>query len=155
MNSIKERVLDLGIRLGINFEERDPSNSYSWDGKTIASINNDSSLLHEIAHYLVCKTIDPMRLEIEEYGLGPGPDTSDYRLPDRKYREPLSHAESSTEEHYASALGILLEEYLGLNWEKTSIEHCWLSNGDLRDAQREVLHCLPDWLQKEVCNYLC
>ena len=96
-----------------------------------------------------------MRLEIEEYGLGPGPDTSDYRLSDRKYREPLSHAESSTEEHYASALGILLEEYLGLNWEKTSIEHCWLSSGDLRDAQREVLHCLPDWLQKEVCNYLC
>lgn len=147
----KQQVINLGRKLGIEYEERDPTCFYSWDGKTATSLNTPSNLLHDIAHWLCCKAHDETRLQIEEFGLGASPDS---HPSDLTFRTPLFWFEASEEEREASALGILLEEWMGFNWEETVKDHCWSVVQELREVQHGAIDHAPTWLVEKLSPLL-
>lgn len=118
----KKEILSLANKLGIPVSTRNPQDSYSWDGKTMAV--NDwkipiSNVLHDIAHWLVST---PERRLIPDFGLGTGPDSGLF------IKEFVS--DPTIEEMQASCLGILYEKVLGLGWEYTFKWHSWDNDGE-------------------------
>lgn len=104
--------------------KRSPSESFQWDGKDIACAGQDAStIIHDIAHWIVC---DPERRSVEDFGLGPGPDSSD-----QDTIIMLSSLALSDEEEFASALGIWFEKQMGLDWKSTAIYHAWWQCGNI------------------------
>lgn len=78
-----------------------------------------SNLLHEVAH---CQVAAPSRRRMSDFGLGMTPDG----LMDRPGAVPLMTSSTANgEEEYASALGILWEAHLGLDYEDTLNTHQW------------------------------
>lgn len=121
---LKKKLSKLAKGVGVKLNwKRNPSFSFQWDGTDIACDGqNASNILHDIAHWVFA---DEDRKEVEDFGLGPGPDSgfSDTIM-------MVTGEESGNEEELASALGIWWEKQLGLPWEETKEYHNW-GNGQV------------------------
>ncbi|HUK06298.1 MAG TPA: hypothetical protein VLX09_00385 [Stellaceae bacterium] len=113
---------------------------FGWDGARLSGQTEAYVLLHEIAHYQLA----PMdRRRLIEFGLGPGPDTTDY--PGAERAAVLHGIERDREEAMASLLGILWETALGHPALASFLDQNWLEGAaDSRAARHftDVLHRL-------------
>src|SRR5206468_7110529 len=82
-------------------------------------------ILHEIAHFVLAP---PERRALVDFGLGPGPDTSDRAAAERAAVLPIPQRESDEAE--ASLLGILWEAALGQPALASFLDQNWLEGLD-------------------------
>lgn len=92
------------------------SRNFAWDGERLWAEYDASNTIHDIAHWL-CST--PTRRKLPEFGLGTNPGCW---APATRVM-PLER--SFSEESRASAVGIVAERELGMDWERTYSEHGW------------------------------
>lgn len=107
-------------RIGIPTERRDGSGEawFGWNGRALNLAVKPSDAIHETAHWLLAKSA---RRALEDFGL-----------------ESVKIGRADSEESLASALGILIERHLGMNWQETFAFHSWDRNGGIRDFHLKV-----------------
>lgn len=117
--SLRIRLTKLSKKIGVTLNwKRKPSDSFQWDGTDIACKEQDASnIIHDIAHWIICT---PARRKVEDFGLGPGPDSGESCT-----TMVLTGKANSDEEEKASALGIWFEKQLNLDWKATADWHSW------------------------------
>lgn len=76
----------LAAEIGVPLAARRP-NPFAWDGRTLATLQPPTMVIHDLAHWLVCP---PIRRTQPEFGLGGGPDTKLLWIDVRKYDEKRS-----------------------------------------------------------------
>lgn len=115
---IPSSIASLAWHLGIPLSSRKTGST--WNGKDLSTAlaGNDSDIVHDIAHWLVAP---PSRRRCPDYGLGPDPNRSDVT----HARLLVSPDHALREEELASALGVLLERALGMDWRDTLEMHGW------------------------------
>jgi hypothetical protein len=94
---------------------------YNWDGAALDSETEAYVILHEIAHFLLAP---PARRRLPDFGLGPGPDTTERAAAERTSVMPL--LERDQDEAAASLLGILWEAALGHPALASFLDQNWL-----------------------------
>jgi hypothetical protein len=95
--------------------------TYNWDGVALDGATEAYVILHEVAHYLLAP---PSRRRLPDFGLGPGPDTSDRAGAERATAVPIIDREA--DEAAASLLGILWEAELGQPALASFLDQNWL-----------------------------
>ncbi len=147
---IQLEIYKLAEKLGITIVDRDPIESYLWNGKDIGIKNLDfSNQLHEIAHWLTSSS--EMRLE-KDFGLGPGPESG------LDVKRIVSKNEVNVLEEEASILGIIYEAYFGLYFTDTLKDHSWhryskTYNNIIENLKRKDLIKINSMLERSK-NYL-
>jgi hypothetical protein len=104
--------------------------AFNWDGAALDPDTEAYVILHEIAHFVLAP---PDRRTLVDFGLGPGPDTSDRAAAERAAVLPI--AEREADEAEASLLGILWEAALGQPALASFLDQNWLEGLD-RSAAR-------------------
>ena len=95
--------------------------AFTWDGKALSPATEAYVILHEVAHFALA----PQRRRcLIDFGLGPGPDTTDSRAAARAAR--LAPAACERDEAAASLLGILWEAALGQPALASFLDQNWL-----------------------------
>ena len=102
---------------------------FNWDGVALDSDTEAYVILHEIAHFVLAP---PERRALIDFGLGPGPDTTDRTAAERAATVPLIDREG--EEAAASLLGILWEAELGQPALASFLDQNWLEGMDRSTA---------------------
>lgn len=118
---LKRKLNKLAKSVGVKLNwSRAPGMQYNR--KDIACKGQDASnILHDIAHY---KAATPKARKYVDFGLGSGPDS--YSEDDNEIAEEIYSISVNLKiEEKASALGIMWEKELGLNWQDTIIYHSW------------------------------
>ena len=111
-------AIKLAKKLGIKLRQAKPSLDVpSWNGESLAIHIDASSLLHEVAHWLLAPD---RRRRFVGFGLGHEPTGMDCDA-------VVSFNAAEDEEMQASALGICYERALGMNWWDTAAEHQWVT----------------------------
>lgn len=121
-------IFQIAEYLGIKLDERDPHDSFMWDGFTIGiGGQSDSNIIHEISHWLLSPS---WRRKIVDFGLGSGPETGNTRKANlaEVSSDHFLGGQSSFEESCASLLGIAFEAALGLDFNKTFEDHEWYND---------------------------
>jgi hypothetical protein len=115
------------------------SPAFNWDGAALDSDTEAYVILHEIAHFVLAP---PERRALVDFGLGPGPDTSDRATAERAAVLPIPQRESDEAE--ASLLGILWEAALGQPALASFLDQNWLEGPERSAAAHftAVLHRL-------------
>ncbi|HVC55061.1 MAG TPA: hypothetical protein VND95_03850 [Stellaceae bacterium] len=93
----------------------------NWDGAALDGDTEAYVILHEAAHFVLAP---PERRAFVDFGLGPGPDTTDRAAAERAARLPLLEREA--DEAAASLLGILWEAALGQPALASFLDQNWL-----------------------------
>ncbi|HYC14407.1 MAG TPA: hypothetical protein VEC75_09165, partial [Stellaceae bacterium] len=130
----------LAAEFGIATVEGAPADSFSWDGHRLRADTEAYVLLHEVAHYQLAA---PERRTAIDFGLGPGPDTTDREAAERASILPM--LERDREEAMVSLLGILWEAECGHPALASFLDQNWLAGaGSEADARHfaAVLHRL-------------
>jgi hypothetical protein len=94
---------------------------FNWDGNALDGDTEAYVILHEVAHFVLAP---PERRGLPDFGLGPGPDTTDRAAADRACATSL--IERDTDEAAASLLGILWEAALGQPALASFLDQNWL-----------------------------
>lgn len=107
--------------VGVKLRRRDTLRGPHWNGRTVALLNNGhlntvSNHLHEIAHWLVATEEERGMVN---FGLGASPDDMAYKS------DWIAGPRINEAEVQASALGILMEKALGMDWLDTARMHYW------------------------------
>lgn len=141
------RALQVAGLAGIPISLRHTTNGFQWDGKTLAISSHPGmhcekrNLIHDVAHYMVAPKL---RKYVPDFGLGMGPNSRTFpayaggeavkvleqnlALQKKMTQNRVSWYTGGTaekEEQLASAFGILIEKYIGYDWEYTFVEHSW------------------------------
>jgi hypothetical protein len=95
--------------------------AFNWDGAALDGATEAYVILHEVAHYLLAP---PERRALPDFGLGPGPDTSDRAGAEHAAALPMMEREA--DEAAASLLGILWEAELGQPALASFLDQNWL-----------------------------
>jgi len=95
--------------------------AYNWDGAALDGNTEAYVILHEVAHFLLAP---PERRGLPDFGLGPGPDTSDRAGAERA--ATAAPLEREADEAAASLLGILWEAELGQPALASFLDQNWL-----------------------------
>ena len=103
---------------------------FNWDGAALLGATEAYVILHEVAHFVLAP---PERRALVDFGLGPGPDTSDRDAAERAAVLPLAAREE--DEAAASLLGILWEAALGQPALASFLDQNWLEGLDRRAAR--------------------
>jgi hypothetical protein len=117
----RRQALDLARRLGMPVHPEGARSAFNWDGAALDGATDAYVILHEIAHFVLAP---PERRSIVDFGLGPGPDTTD--------RAAAAHAavvaplDGEADEAEASLLGILWEAALGQPALASFLDQNWL-----------------------------
>ena len=98
---------------------------FNWDGAALDGGTEAYVILHEIAHF---RLAPPERRWIPDFGLGPGPDTTEREAAERA--AVVSPLERDAEEAAASLLGILWEAALGQPALASFLDQNWLEGLD-------------------------
>jgi hypothetical protein len=117
----RQEALALARRHGMAVHPAGVSCAFNWDG---AALNGDTEayvILHEIAHFALAP---PERRRLVDFGLGPGPDTTDHAAAERAALLPLLARED--DEAAASLLGILWEAALRHPALASFLDQNWL-----------------------------
>jgi hypothetical protein len=99
--------------------------AFNWDGVALDGDTEAYVILHEAAHFVLAP---PERRRLVDFGLGPGPDTTDRAAAERAGVLPL--VERDKEEAAASLLGILWEAALGQPALASFLDQNWLEGLD-------------------------
>ena len=98
---------------------------FNWDGTALDGATEAFVILHEVAHFVLAP---PERRALVDFGLGPGPDTTDRAAAERAaVLPPLAREE---DEAAASLLGILWEAALGQPALASFLDQNWLEGLD-------------------------
>ena len=94
---------------------------HNWDGVALNGTTEAYVILHEIAHFTLAP---PARRVLPDFGIGPGPDTTDRAAAERAaILSPLAREE---DEAAASLLGIVWEAKLGHPALASFLDQNWL-----------------------------
>lgn len=120
------KIKRLANLYGVVLENRSESDSYSYNGHSIAlldwrgNLRSKDNLIHDIAHWVVAA---PSRRKCNEFGLGDSPD-----IGTRSSSMLVKYKYAMLEESYASMLGIYWQWVYGIgDWLEVLIDHSWLS----------------------------
>ncbi len=123
--SHRRAALALARRCGIAIHPAGAKPGFNWDGDALDGDSEAYVILHEIAHFVLAP---PERRCLVDFGLGPGPDTTDRAAAERAAVVPL--AERDEDEAAASLLGILWEAALGQPALASFLDQNWLEGLD-------------------------
>ena len=126
---VDQRVKTLARRMGVKLWRRDTVDGPHWNGKTVALLNDGqeisaSDTIHELAHWFV----SDRRSEVN-FGLGSSPED---------HGPTVMVMGAQDEELLASAVGILIEKRLGMDWKSTAEIHNWYDWGGPRGIAETV-----------------
>jgi hypothetical protein len=98
---------------------------FNWDGAALDGDTEAYVILHEVAHFVLAP---PERRGLIDFGLGPGPDTTDRVAAENAAVLPLLEREA--DEAAASLLGILWEAELDQPALASFLDQNWLEGLD-------------------------
>ena len=98
---------------------------FNWDGTALDADTEAYVILHEVAHFVLAP---PERRRLADFGLGPGPDTTERDAAERDAILPVLEREA--DEAAASLLGILWEAALGQPALASFLDQNWLEGLD-------------------------
>jgi hypothetical protein len=117
----RREALSLAREFGIPIHPEGSSSGFNWDGAALDGGTEAYVILHEIAHFVLAP---PERRGLVDFGLGPGPDTTDRAAAEAA--AVISLAERDGEEAEASLLGIVWEAALGQPALASFLDQNWL-----------------------------
>ena len=117
----RQQALALARRFGMAIHPAGARPGFNWDGKALDGDTEAYVILHEIAHFVLAP---PERRSLPDFGLGPGPDTTNRAAAERALVLPF--VESEADEAAASLLGILWEAALGQPALASFLDQNWL-----------------------------
>ena len=117
----RQQALALARRFGMAIHPTGARPGFNWDGKALDGDTEAYVILHEIAHFVLAP---PERRSLPDFGLGPGPDTTNRAAAERALVLPF--VESEADEAAASLLGILWEAALGQPALASFLDQNWL-----------------------------
>ncbi len=126
-NAEAHRLMALALARQIGVPVHPPGTPcrFNWDGAALDGATEAYVILHEIAHFVLAA---PERRGLADFGLGPGPDTTDRDAAERAaVLPPLAREE---DEAAASLLGILWEAALGQPALASFLDQNWLEGLD-------------------------
>jgi len=121
----RRAALALARRYGIRVHPAGTRPGFNWDGAALDGDTEAYVILHEIAHFVLAP---PERRRLIDFGLGPGPDTTERAAAERAAIVPLGEREA--DEAAASLLGILWEAALGQPALASFLDQNWLEGLD-------------------------
>ena len=117
----RQEVLALARRCGMKIRPAGARSAFNWDGAALDGETEAYVILHEAAHFVLAS---PERRRLIDFGLGPGPDTTDRAAAERAASLPIIEREA--DEAVASLLGILWEAALGHPALASFLDQNWL-----------------------------
>jgi hypothetical protein len=123
--SHRRAALAMARRYGIRIHPEGAKPGFNWDGHALDGDTEAYVILHEIAHFVLAP---PERRRLIDFGLGPGPDTTDRAAAERAAVVPLCEREE--DEAAASLLGILWEAALAQPALASFLDQNWLEGLD-------------------------
>ena len=117
----RREALALARARGMPIHKPGTGTGFNWDGAALDGDTEAYVILHEIAHFLLAP---PKRRHLPDFGLGPGPDTTQRERAERAC--VVSLPERDAEEAAASLLGILWEAALGQPALASFLDQNWL-----------------------------
>src|SRR5439155_2735115 len=135
----RREALAFAGRYGLPVHPPGARPAFNWDGTALDGATEAYVILHEVAHFAL---VPLERRGLVDFGLGPGPDTSDRAAAERALALPL--VEREAEEAEASLLGILWEAALGQPALASLLDQNWLEGLERSAAAHfiAVLGCL-------------
>jgi hypothetical protein len=126
----RQEALALARACGMRVHPPGTRPGFNWDGTALDGDTEAYVILHEIAHFLLAPPGQPPsgRRALPDFGLGPGPDTTEREMAERACVVSLS--ERDAEEAAASLLGILWEAALGQPALASFLDQNWLEGLD-------------------------
>jgi hypothetical protein len=121
----RRQALALARACGMPIHPLGTRPGFNWDGAALDGDTEAYVILHEIAHFLLAP---PERRRLPDFGLGPGPDTTERERAERACVVAL--LERDAEEAIASLLGILWEAALGQPALASFLDQNWLEGLD-------------------------
>jgi hypothetical protein len=121
----RRQALALARRRGMRVHPAGTKSGFNWDGAALDGDTEAYVILHEVAHYVLAP---PARRRRVDFGLGPGPDTTDRAAAEHARIVPLP--ERDRDEAAASLLGILWEAALGQPALASFLDQNWLEGLD-------------------------
>jgi hypothetical protein len=129
----RQVALSLAGALGMPIYPEGTPCRFNWDGTALNGATEAYVILHEIAHFALAP---PGRRGLIDFGLGPGPDTTDREAAEAAaILPPLDAAE---EEAAASLLGIVWEAELGQPALASFLDQNWLEGLDRSAADHFI-----------------
>jgi hypothetical protein len=117
----RQEALALARRSGMRVHPAGARGAFNWDGAALAGDTEAYVILHEAAHFVLAP---PERRVLADFGLGPGPDTTDRAAAERAANLPILEREA--DEAAASLLGILWEAAFGHPALASFLDQNWL-----------------------------
>ena len=117
----RREALALARACGMTVHPPGARPGFNWDGAALDGDTEAYVILHEIAHFLLAP---PERRRLPDFGLGPGPDTTERAAAERAAAASL--LEREMDEAAASLLGILWEAALGQPALASFLDQNWL-----------------------------
>jgi hypothetical protein len=117
----RQAALALARRHGVPVHPEGTRSRFNWDGSALDPGTEAYVILHEVAHFVLAP---PERRPLIDFGLGPGPDTTDRAAAENAATVPL--LERDADEAAASLLGILWEAGLGQPALASFLDQNWL-----------------------------
>jgi hypothetical protein len=124
-------AIDLARACGVPVHPPGTTCRFNWDGVALDGGTEAYVILHEIAHYLLAPA---ERRGLIDFGLGPGPDTTDREAAAEVAMLPV--LEREVDEAMASLAGILSEARLGQPALASFLDQNWLEGLDRGAAPR-------------------
>ncbi len=121
----REQALALARQYGMEAHPAGTACAFNWDGAALDGDTEAYVILHEAAHFVLAP---PERRTLIDFGLGPGPDTTDRAAAERAAIVPILKREA--DEAAASLLGILWEAALGHPALASFLDQNWLEGLD-------------------------
>jgi hypothetical protein len=121
----RQQALALARACGVPVHAAGVRSGFNWDGMALDGDTEAYVILHEVAHFVLAP---PERRGLADFGLGPGPDTTERAAAEREAMLPLP--ERAADEAAASLLGILWEAALGQPALASFLDQNWLEGLD-------------------------
>ena len=126
----RQQAIAIARQFGVPVHPAGTKPPFNWDGAALDGDTEAYVILHEIAHFVLAP---PERRVLVDFGLGPGPDTSDRAAAEGAAVLPIPQRESDEAE--ASLLGILWEAALGQPALASFLDQNWLEGLERSAAQ--------------------
>jgi len=142
----RQVALSLAGALGMAIHPEGTPCRFNWDGTALNGATQAYVILHEIAHFALAP---PERRGLIDFGLGPGPDTTDREAAEAA--AILSPLDAAEEEAAASLLGIVWEAELGQPALASFLDQNWLE-GLERSAASHFISVLGTLRQRRALS---
>ena len=142
----RQVALSLAGALGMAIYPEGTPCRFNWDGTALDGATEAYVILHEVAHFALAP---PERRGLIDFGLGPGPDTTDRKAAAEV--AALSPLEAAEEEAAASLLGIVWEAELGHPALASFLDQNWLEGLD-RSAAGHFISVLGTLRQRRALS---